>query len=183
MRRASLVVLALFLPLLKACNGEIAPRDLDGSAGTGAAGSAGFSGHAGHHLDAGHDAETDASNDIADAFDEYIDPGCPDAGPAITDYACDPFNPIATCGNGLTCIPYVDDPVEECGQEIYGTKCTLEGSGVQGDDCSFGCKAGFSCVATGQGVQCVRVCQISSGQCPGGLVCEQLDVPGYGGCL
>jgi hypothetical protein len=127
--------------------------------------------------------ESDAGDDVVDAFDEYVDPGCPDAGPAISAFECDPFDQ-SSCDLGLACTPFIDDPIEPCAQEIYGATCRSEGTGTQGVDCTFGCKAGFTCAATGQGIQCVKMCQVSQpGACTDGLVCEELDIPGLGGCL
>lgn len=187
MRFSCLVVLALCALVSLGCNGEIASRDTGGTGASGGGGTGGFSGssgQAGHSPDSGVGGESDAGDDVVDAFDEYIDPGCPDAGPAISAFECDPIDSLGTCGAGLACAPFIDDPIEPCAQETYGAVCTIEGTGGQGDECSFGCKAGFTCAATGQGIQCVKMCQVSQpSACSGGLVCEELDIPGLGGCL
>jgi hypothetical protein len=77
-------------------------------------------------------------------------------------------------------------PQEPCGQEVYGSVCQPAGPGMQGADCSGpeDCGAGFSCVVTGSGVQCTQLCELTGPSgCPDGLVCEPIDVEGFGGCL
>ncbi|WP_129356725.1 hypothetical protein [Sorangium cellulosum] len=122
-----------------------------------------------------------------DPLDEYIDPGCPDAGPPITDFQCDPYDQASgSCGPGEGCFIYVQYPREPCGQEIYGAYCALAGSGGQGDPCGGGegCGAGFTCVVTGAGTQCVALCALDGDDsCDPGFVCEPIDVQGIGGCL
>lgn len=122
-----------------------------------------------------------------DAFDEYVDPGCPDNGPPITDFQCDPYNQgNGDCFPGDGCYIYVSYPPEPCAQETYGAFCSPAGPGGQGDPCNGGqdCNGGFVCVVTGSGTQCVELCPLSgSDGCPPGLVCEPIDVEGFGGCL
>ncbi|KYF53316.1 hypothetical protein BE08_40930 [Sorangium cellulosum] len=119
-------------------------------------------------------------------LEEYVDPGCPDVEP-ITDFACDPHDQSSGhCAPGDGCFIYVQYPAEPCGQEIYGAYCAPAGSGGQGDPCSGRgeCGAGFACVVTGSGTQCVQLCQLSGDdRCSPGLVCEPIDVAGMGGCL
>lgn len=141
------------------------------STGGGAAGTGGFGG-------------PDASSD---AFDEYVDPGCPDAGPPIEMFECDPYDQFnGDCAPGDGCFIYVQYPAEPCGQEIYGSTCVPEGPGQQGDPCDGpqSCAGGYVCVVSGSGTQCVQLCQLSGEDgCPPGLVCESIDVEGFGGCL
>jgi hypothetical protein len=78
------------------------------------------------------------------------------------------------------------EPGEVCGQELYGSRCATAGSGGQGAACSGGadCQGGFVCVVTGAGNQCVELCPlVGNDDCPPGLVCEPIDIPGFGGCL
>ncbi len=122
-----------------------------------------------------------------DAFDDYVDPGCPDAGPPIVDFQCDPYDQFnGDCAPGEGCYIYVEYPSEPCGQEIYGAVCAPQGFGQQGDGCNgaLDCGAGFVCVVTGGGNQCVELCPlVGEDGCPPGLVCEPIDVEGFGGCL
>jgi hypothetical protein len=122
-----------------------------------------------------------------DAFDEYIDPGCPSNPPPLEQFDCDPYDQLNSgCFPGDGCYIFVQYPDEPCGQEIYGSFCAPAGFGVQGDPCGGGldCAAGFVCVVTGSGNQCVKLCPLEGNDgCPAGLVCEPIDVEGFGGCL
>src|SRR4051812_46672133 len=54
-----------------------------------------------------------------DALPDYVDPGCPDSGPAPTAFECDPYNQFnGDCGPGDGCYIFVKYPEEPCGQEI-----------------------------------------------------------------
>ncbi|MEM1032269.1 MAG: hypothetical protein AAF928_21055 [Myxococcota bacterium] len=115
-----------------------------------------------------------------------VDPGCEDRPPPIEDFACDPYNQNdGACGGDEGCYIYVDYPSEPCGQEVYGSFCAPAGPGQQGDPCNGGgCAAGNVCVVTGSGTQCVALCSLFGDDgCPPGLVCEPIDVEGFGGCL
>src|SRR5262245_2629559 len=122
-----------------------------------------------------------------DALPDYTDPGCPDAPPPIYDYQCDPYNQFnGDCASGEACYIYVDYPSDPCGQETYGSICSAAGFGQQGDPCGspLDCAAGLVCVVTGSGTQCVHLCPLTGQDgCPEGLVCEPIDVEGFGGCL
>lgn len=146
------------------------------------------------NADGGGDAKNDGKHDGAinqdggkDAFDEFVDPGCPNAPPPLEDFACNPYSQgNGDCPPGQGCYIYVDYPDEPCGQEVYGAFCIPVGPGGQGDQC-FGaqdCGGGFVCVVTGSGTQCVKLCPLKGNDdCPPGLVCEPIDVEGFGGCL
>jgi hypothetical protein len=118
---------------------------------------------------------------------DYDDPGCPDSPPPLEQYTCDPFAlDGGGCAPGEACQIFVEYPSEPCGQEIYGSGCVPAGTGQQGDGCMGGqeCGAGFVCVITGSGTQCVQLCKLDGPSgCPSGLVCEPIDVKGFGGCL
>ncbi|MBK6516735.1 MAG: hypothetical protein IPM79_21295 [Polyangiaceae bacterium] len=122
-----------------------------------------------------------------DALNEFVDPGCKDIPPPIEDFQCDPTDQgNGDCLFGEGCYIYVDYPDDPCGQEIYGAFCMTEGFGQQGDPCGGGqdCGAGLVCVVTGSGTQCVVMCDLDGPSgCPSGLVCEAIDVEGFGGCL
>lgn len=142
--------------------------------------------------DAGKDAKPTGSGGSKidggkDAFDEYTDPGCPDAGPPIVDFQCDPYDQgNGDCAPTEACYIFVEYPSEPCGQEIYGSVCAPAGTGQQGEGCggALDCAGGFVCVITGGGNQCVQLCNlVGEDGCPAGLVCEPIDVEGFGGCL
>ncbi len=123
----------------------------------------------------------------SDALPDYTDPGCPDSGGPLYDFQCDPYDQNnGDCAYGEACYIYVSYPREPCGQEIYGAYCAPAGTGEQGDSCwgGFDCAAGFVCVVSGSGNQCVQLCHLTGPSgCPAGLVCEPIDVEGFGGCL
>lgn len=118
---------------------------------------------------------------------DYVDPGCEDQPPPIQDFTCDPYDQNnGDCGPGEGCYIYVDYPTVPCGQEIYGSFCAIAGTGQQGASCGGGqdCAPAHVCVITGSGTQCVQLCNLSGQDgCPPGLVCEPIDVDGFGGCL
>jgi len=122
-----------------------------------------------------------------DALPDYVDPGCPDAGGPIQQFDCDPYHQFnGDCMPGEGCYIYVSYPSEPCGQETYGSVCAPSGPGGQNAPCGGAqdCSGGFVCVVSGSGNQCVKLCPISgNSSCPPGLVCEPIDVEGFGGCL
>lgn len=120
----------------------------------------------------------------AGGLPEYVDPGCPSAPPPLEDYACDPYGKFGACEPGQSCYPYVSYPSSVCGQEIFGAQCVPSGQGRQGESCEAGCENGFICVVTGEGTQCVGLCDLSAAvPCKDGLVCGAVDIPGVGGCI
>jgi hypothetical protein len=181
MQRRFMLFLALLsaplpaLGLVAGCNSNVTIADDPDGEGGEAGARPDAPGTGGGEADAGKDA-----------LDEYVDPGCPDVDP-ITDFRCDPYNQgSGDCAPGEGCFIFVDYPVEPCGQEIYGAFCVPAGPGAQGDPCGGGsdCQGGFVCVVTGSGNQCVELCALSGDDgCPPGLVCEPIDVDGFGGCL
>jgi len=122
----------------------------------------------------------------SDARDGYVEPDCPEVEPKPPILQCDPFATPTGCPPGEACRPFVEYPRHECDTERYGAVCVAAGSGQQGDPCGGGegCADGFVCVISGAGVQCVKLCRLDQhGACENGLVCEPIDVPGFGGCL
>ena len=167
--------IALFMGSPGCGNTVIEVKQGDGGAGNG--GAAGSAGTGGGYPDAGPD--------VKDALPDYVDPGCPESGPPPTDFECDAFDQTG-CGPGEGCYISVQYPDEPCAQEIYGSYCAPSGPGAQGDPCGGGpdCGAGFCCVITGFGTQCVQLCPLTgSSGCPDGLTCEAIDVEGFGGCF
>jgi hypothetical protein len=123
----------------------------------------------------------------ADALPDYVDPGCPEVEEPTPVYDCDPYDQgNGDCAPNEGCYIYVQYPSEPCGIEFYGAVCNPAGPGVQGDECWGGqdCGGGFACVISGSGNQCVKLCKLEgSSGCSAGLVCEPIDVEGFGGCL
>lgn len=122
----------------------------------------------------------------SDVRDVYVEPSCPDVEPKPPIVQCDPFATPTGCLPGEACRPFVEYPRHECDTERYGAVCIPAGTGKQGDPCAGGdgCADGFVCVISGAGVQCVKLCELDKhGACENGLVCEPIDVPGFGGCL
>ena len=99
----------------------------------------------------------DASSDGKDALPDYVDPGCPDAPPAMTDFQCDPYNQNnGDCAFGEGCYIYVQYPQEACEQEIvlshfgegFGDHRLLIDVEIDGDVEFFaGCHQGFDVFA------------------------------------
>ncbi len=151
----------------------------------GVAGSGGEGGYI--FLDAGTGGPPSDAQPVQDALPDYEDPGCPDQPPPIEDFACDPYDQDnGDCPPGEGCYIYVEYPYEPCGQEVYGSYCHLPGGGQQGDVCNGGmdCAVSHVCVITGSGTQCVQLCPLTGDDgCPSGMVCEPIDVEGFGGCL
>ncbi len=112
-------------------------------------------------------------------------PGCPDAGKPPPALECDAYSEPSGCDPGDACYPFVDYPSEPCGQETYGTICAPAGTGMQGDPCGNSlCAPRHVCVITGQGTQCIELCQLEGpNTCPAGLFCVPVDVDGFGGCF
>ncbi|HKO89555.1 MAG TPA: hypothetical protein VJU61_00290 [Polyangiaceae bacterium] len=117
----------------------------------------------------------------------FEDPGCPPVPPAPARNDCDPLAEPSGCGESQSCFPFVIYPEGPCEVEQYGTMCLLAGPGTQGDACSRqGCAAGHICVLTGRGTQCARVCSFADGApevCAPGLLCQPIDIEGFGSCL
>jgi len=178
-QRSFLLLVGLCSPLATAggavagCGSVVSVVSPDGGAGA----------HDGGHL---ADGGTGGGNPF-DAQPDYVDPGCPDAGPPLTQFMCDPYHQHnGNCPGNEGCYIFSTPPQTPCGQEVYGATCLAQGSGVQGSPCggSKACSAGFTCVVSGSGDQCVQLCALMGGTgCPAGLVCEPIDVQGFGGCL
>jgi len=127
------------------------------------------------------------TNSTGSGLDAYVEPPCEDAPPPIEDYACDPYaQGNGDCSPGEGCYIFVDYPDTPCAQETFGSLCLAEGIGGQGDSCGgpLDCQAGFVCVIGDSGTQCVQYCPLEGvSDCPDGLVCEPIDVEGFGGCI
>jgi len=167
------------------CGGSIAHDDGE-SGGTGNAGGFFTGGAGGSGGTQRRDAGRDARGDAKDAARDYVDDlNCPDVRGTPPFRECDPFAQPNGCAFGDGCYPFVDYPTGPCDKEEYGTICRPPGFGRQGDPCAGGeCASGFVCVITGQGNQCVELCQQGGrARCPAGLVCMPIDVEGFGGCF
>jgi hypothetical protein len=155
-----------------------------GRGGTGQAGAT-TAGSAGSPAGSGGAGITDAG------FDEYVDPGCPDAQAPPGLVECDPLAVVSGCAPGYGCYPYVEHPFGSgCGQQSYGARCVPPGLGVQGDPCGDDspildyCAPGYvSVIGVRPGKRCVKLCPLSGpNTCPAGTLCGDLDVEGYGVC-
>ncbi len=167
-----------FAAAVPACDSNVIVPDGDGP-GNGAGGEG-----AGVPSSTGPSGKQDAGKD---ALSEYHEEPCQNQPPPIQDFQCDPYNQgNGDCLSDEGCYIYVDYPPEPCGQEVYGALCLPAGPGGQGDPCNGAqeCGGGFVCVVTGSGTQCVELCELDQiGVCPSGLICEPIDVEGFGGCL
>jgi hypothetical protein len=175
------------LGCLLACAGTVVvshPTASGGSGGSGGQGGANVAGGGGTGGYGGGGSDGGAS------LPGYVDSGCPPAGPHITDYTCNPFDPgDSGCPGTEGCYIYADNPSGAsggCGQEVYGSECSPQGPGTQGDPCggATDCLGGYSCVVTAEGTQCAKLCSVSGvDDCDDGEVCNPIDVEGFGGCL
>jgi len=154
---------------------------------------------AGQRRDSGRDTAAadraepggDAGPDRADSGSSlpvYVEDACPSSNPTPPSYACDPFgSSAAQCPVGYACYPVPPAGNDPCNPGSWGTKCQRAGAGTQGSSCSSSrnfCAAGYVCVKSGAGDQCVKLCRIQQLEpCADGLVCNPLDVVGFGGCL
>jgi len=180
-QRSLLLLLGFFGPTALAGGASLGGC---GSVVTVAEGGSGTGAHTGgHHQDGGGGT----GGGLADAQIDYVDPGCPDAGPPVAMFMCDPYNQHnGDCPGNEGCYIFSNPPQTTCGQEVYGAVCAPQGTGQQGAGCQGGqaCAAGFACVVSGSGDQCVQLCELQGGSgCPAGFVCEPIDVKGFGGCL
>jgi hypothetical protein len=168
------------------CGGTVVSLPADDASDS--AGHAGRAGHAGGNSAAGQGGGGTGPVPRDAGFDEYVDPGCPDAGPPSQVDECDPFATAPTCPPGQGCYPFVDQPFGVgCGAQTFGTVCNIAGTGRQGEVCGDGtgeCASGFVCVVGSQpGKRCVQLCRMSDPtSCPRGMICGELDVEGFGVC-
>lgn len=153
---------------------------------------------AGRHRDAGRDAAADRTEPGDDAsppdanvdsdLPAYVEDACPPSTPDPPSYECDPFSASAPqCSKGYGCYPVPPAGKDPCHPGSWGTTCMAAGIGTQGASCNGSrmfCAAGYVCVKTGAGDQCVKLCRLQQLEpCTDGLVCNPLDVIGFGGCL
>lgn len=174
---AALVLPTALAALVAACDNNVIVPDGDGGSG----------GEGGESTASKTTTGPGGKDAGTDALSEFTDPPCDDPPPPLEEFTCDPYaQGNGDCSFGEGCYIYVDYPPEPCGQEIYGSLCLPAGTGQQGDPCNGAqsCGGGFVCVVTGSGTQCVALCELDQiGVCPSGLVCEPIDVEGFGGCL
>lgn len=124
----------------------------------------------------------DAAHWWPDANPTDVGPVCPDTGGAIEMYTCDVI--AQDCADGMACYGWIEYTEDRCVREIYHTECLQPGFGDHGDSCDSWCQAGLECFVTGEGTQCLYVCDILGGDrlCPPGLICRPTDLPGIGAC-
>jgi len=184
-QRALLILAAALLPVVTAGLGTGCGSKITVTPGTGGGGDGG------HFIfldGGGGSTSTMPDGGMPDGdLPDYEDPGCPDQPPPLEMFTCDPYDQNSgQCLPEEGCYIYVDYPSAPCGQEVYGSSCLPAGNATQGESCggALDCAAGFVCVITGSGTQCVELCSLTGpNTCPPGLVCEPIDVVGFGGCL
>jgi hypothetical protein len=167
--------------LFAGCGGSV--MEIGGAGATGGSAGAGTGGRGGR--DAGRPDAKDSGGG-GDATSDYTeDLNCPPFSEPPPERECDPFATTSGCARGEACYPFVDYPTGPCDREEYGTRCGPAGSGQQGDPCPMGrCSPRFVCVVTGQGNQCIELCTMDGPRdCAPGLVCQPIDVEGFGGCF
>ena len=122
-----------------------------------------------------------------DPMEPFMDIECPPPPPAEGNLACDAFNEPSGCEEGFACFPTVIYPSGPCEVERFGTVCAPAGEGRQGQQCETQrCAANHVCVSTGRGTFCVQMCgfqEPGATRCPPGLLCQPIDIEGFGGCL
>lgn len=117
-----------------------------------------------------------------DADPGDVGPACPDPGEPINAWECDIL--AQDCGPGLGCYGWIEYTTDPCEREIYRSACLVPGTGGHGDPCDDQCRAGLECFVTGEGTQCLYICDILGGErrCPAGMICRPTDLPGLGAC-
>jgi hypothetical protein len=123
---------------------------------------------------------------VTDVYPVYQEDVCSDAPLQVPSIECDPLA-SNLCRQGLACYPTPPRGTDDCHPGRYGTSCLRQGRGTQGSPCSnvTDCVAGFMCVKTGAGDQCVKICRLNQyGSCSDGRICREVDVTGseWGGC-
>ncbi len=120
-------------------------------------------------------------------IEAFTDIECPPPPPAEASLACDAFNEPSGCAEGFACFPTVIYPTGPCEVERFGTVCAPAGEGRHGEQCETQrCSANHVCVSTGRGTFCVQMCgfeEPGATRCPAGLLCQPIDIEGFGGCL
>jgi hypothetical protein len=121
-----------------------------------------------------------------DDFPVFHEDACADVNAPPPMIECDPFVQ-STCALGMACYPVPPRASDNCHPGKYSTICLPAGRGTQGTPCGDGtdCAAGFICVKSGEGDQCVKLCRTDEfNSCTDGRVCREVDVTGsgLGGC-
>jgi hypothetical protein len=173
--------LTLLTLVLMGCGGAIADSaNQDG-------GTRRDGGHGAAERDGGNNRPPPRDAGPADDFPVFREDACPDAPFATPPIECDPFVQGTSCPLGQGCYPIPPRAMDNCHPGSYSTACLTAGRGMQGAPCagSSECAAGFVCVITGAGDQCVKLCRPSEiGSCTDGRICRELDLTGsgWGGC-
>ena len=144
------------------------------------------SGRPGSDRDSGIDPPPPDDARPNDDFPVFREDACADVRTPPPTLECDPFVQ-STCPPTMACYPIPPQASGNCQPGRYSTLCFPAGRGTQGTPCSDGteCAAGFICVKSGQGDQCVKICRTDEfNSCTDGRVCREVDVTGsgLGGC-
>ena len=174
-------IASLVLPLVVACGGSVfePPPVADG-------GTRRDTGHGGPERERGNETTPGVDARPQDDFPVFHEDACPDAPMEPPPLECDPFNQ-STCPPHQGCYPIPPRATDHCHPGSYSTLCLPSGPGAQGFPCGDGtdCIAGFICVKSGQGDECVKLCRTTDvSACIDGRVCREVDVTGsgWGGC-
>lgn len=163
------------------CGGAVGPARLDETQG-GSSGFASLGGRGG----AGTPLSSKGGASGGGVTSTYVEPDCPVA-PLPTVYSeCDPLGESAECGPGTGCYPITSYPSEPCGSETFQMLCLPSGAGQQWASCDAldDCAAGYICVVTGDGTECLKMCDPEAvSPCPKGLFCDGVDLQGIGICF
>lgn len=112
---------------------------------------------------------------------------CPEVVAQAPRYECDPWAEESGCGPLEGCYPVVIYPRGPCEVERFGSECRAAGAGIHGEACDAqGCAEGHVCVSTRRGTYCSQTCAFNTGvqsKCPPGLLCQPIDIDGFGACL
>lgn len=137
--------------------------------------------------DAATPVELSPSLPVEEEPPTFVDPVCPNAPVRSPVYECDPWASESGCEPGDGCFPVVLYPRGPCEVERFGAVCRPAGSGTQGEACGdLGCAAGHVCVSTQRGRHCAQSCAIGTAEptrCNPGLLCQPIDIDGFGACL
>jgi hypothetical protein len=177
----ALVAALLFAAPTTGCGGSVVSPVEGSDAGTHHEG-----GHGTPDRVASTDAPVPPDAPANDDFPVFREDACPDVSTSPPDLECDPLVQ-STCAFGFACYPIPPRGSDNCHPGLYASACLPAGKGTQGAPCGDGtdCAAGFVCVKSGQGDECVKLCRIDQfSSCSDGRVCRELDVAGsgLGGC-
>jgi hypothetical protein len=182
LRLMSKWVLVVGLALCCSCGGAVGEPREDTSRGGALswAGTAGLASGSG-----GAAAARGGSGHGGTVRSSFVETTCPNVAPPSIPWECDPFGDGSDCDFGEGCFPVTVNASRVCESESYRVTCLPAGLGEQWAPCEFltDCAPGFTCVVTGQGTECLQMCDPAApSACPHGLFCDGVDLHGIGIC-